>query len=34
MSKKRNKTQRIIAFGIIGIFAFTTVVTAVMYALR
>ena len=33
MSQKRNKTQRVIALGIIGIFVVTTVVTALMYAL-
>lgn len=33
MSQKRNKTQRIVALGIIGIFVFTTIVTALMYAL-
>jgi hypothetical protein len=33
MSQKRNKTQRIIALGIIGVFVFTTVVMSLMYAL-
>ena len=30
--KKRNKAQRVVALGIIGIFVFTTIITAIMYA--